>query len=371
MIYVHVPFCKSFCRYCDFYSEICPGKGPEEFDEYIDELCAEARLRRGEIINTLGVKTLYIGGGTPSVMPLRFFFDLMKALPEGPYEEFTVEVNPDDIVGRGMGFIRNLREVGVNRVSMGVQSLDDGMLRWMGRRHDSAAAIEAFHMLREGGIENISLDIIFGINGLTDEMLSATLDGIIAIGPEHISAYQLSIEEGSLLAKDIENGKYEELPDEQCAAQYQLICDRLREAGYRHYEISNWARAGREAVHNSAYWTRRPYVGLGPGAHSLTIDRGTEIRSWNSEALSGWTPSHEVLTPEEIREERIMLGLRTAKGVPIETLHRADGTFAPGVFFSEDYPLEHRPEGLDVIDDHVRIAEDHWFVADSIISELI
>ena len=202
-------------------------------------------------------------------------------------------------------------------------------------------------MLREGGIENISLDIIFGINGLTDEMLSATLDGILALRPEHISAYQLSIEEGSQLAKDIENGKYEELPDEQCAAQYQLICDRLREAGYRHYEISNWARAGREAVHNSAYWRRVPYVGLGPGAHSLdsTYDADTpgglrETRSWNSESLTGWTRSFEVLSPEEIREEKIMLGLRTAEGVEI------DGK-------------------------RVVIPEEKWFVADSIIADLV
>lgn len=351
MIYVHVPFCKSFCRYCDFYSELT-CREPEEYDGYIDEICAEARLRSGEIkeSNEL-VKTLYIGGGTPSVMPLRFFFDLMKALPEGPYEEFTVEVNPDDIVGRGMGFIRNLREVGVNRVSMGVQSLDDGMLRWMGRRHDSAAAIEAFHMLREGGIENISLDIIFGINGLTDEMLGETLDGIIALGPEHISAYQLSIEEGSQLAKDLEEGKYSELPEEQCAAQYKLICDRLREAGYRHYEISNWARAGREAVHNSAYWRRVPYVGLGPGAHSLMGN----IRSWNSQDLAGWTSNHEVLTPEEIREETVMLGLRTARGI--------DAGLVAG--------RKELPDGLVSDGGRIRIPEEKWFVADSIIADLI
>ncbi|MBR3500384.1 MAG: radical SAM family heme chaperone HemW [Bacteroidales bacterium] len=362
MVYVHVPFCKSFCRYCDFYSELTCGRA-EEYDAYIDEICAEARLRSGEIKESQELlKTLYIGGGTPSVMPLRFFFDLMKALPEGPYEEFTVEVNPDDIVGRGMGFIRNLREVGVNRVSMGVQSLDDGMLRWMGRRHDSAAAIEAFHMLREGGIENISLDIIFGINGLTDEMLSATLNGILALGPEHISAYQLSIEEGSQLAKDIENGKYEELPDEQCAAQYKLICDRLSEAGYRHYEISNWARAGREAVHNSAYWRRVPYVGLGPGAHSLdsVYDADApgglrETRSWNSESLTGWTRSFEVLSPEEIREEKIMLGLRTADGI--------DDALLPG--------WKKHSDKLARVDSSLRIPEDKWFVADSIIADLL
>ena len=344
MIYVHVPFCRSFCRYCDFYSEICSWKGPEEFDAYIDELCAEARLRRGEIINTIGVNTLYIGGGTPSVMPLRFFYDLTKALDFNHYDEFTVEINPEDVVERGVGFLRSLRGFGVNRLSFGVQSLDDNVLKWMGRRHNAQTAVEVFNMAREMGFDNISLDIIFGIgpgaSGFSIDSLSSTIDGILALGPEHISAYQLSIEDGSQLAADLKAGKYAEASDEECFKQYQLICSRLRDAGYGHYEISNWARAGREAVHNSAYWTRRPYVGLGPGAHSLTIDRGTETRSWNSQSLTGWTRSSEVLTPEEIREEQIMLGLRTANGIDL------DGK-------------------------HIVIPEDRWFVADSIISELI
>ena len=341
MIYVHVPFCTSFCRYCDFYSEICNPREPEKFDAFIDEICAEARLRRGEIINTLGVKTLYIGGGTPSLMPLRFFYELTKALNFNHYDEFTVEINPEDVFERGgCGFYRSLREFGVNRLSFGIQSLDDNVLKWMGRRHDAQTAVAMFKMARDMGFDNISVDIIFGIGGMTIDSLSKTLDGILALDPDHISAYQLSIEEGSQLASDLKAGKYVEASDEECAEQYRLICSRLRDAGYGHYEISNWARAGKEALHNSAYWTRKPYVGLGPGAHSLTIDRGTEIRSWNSQALAGWTRSSEVLTPAEIREERIMLGLRTA-------------------------------EGIDLDGKHIAIPEDRWFVADSIIAELI
>lgn len=347
MIYAHVPYCLSFCRYCDFYSEITCKK---DFDGYIDEICAEARRRSAEIIKSQGVNTLYIGGGTPSVMPLRFFNELVKAVGGGPFEEFTVEVNPEDIVTRGEDFLRSLRGLGVNRISMGVQSLDDEVLRWMGRRHDAATAVRAFHMLREAGFGIISVDIIFGIGSweggaFSSEILDATLDGILALGPDHISAYQLSIEDGARLARDLASGKYAEASDEECAMQYQLICSRLREAGFVHYEISNWARAGMEAVHNSAYWTRQPYVGLGPGAHSLTVeDRGPglprEIRSWNSQVLTGWTSSHEILTPEEIREEQIMLGLRTAKGIDL------DGK-------------------------HIVIPEDRWFVADSIIAGLI
>lgn len=354
MIYVHVPFCLSFCRYCDFYSELCGRNRTEDFDAYIEDLCAEARLRHGEILATMSeVNTLYIGGGTPSVMPLRFFTELLRALPEGPFEEFTVEVNPDDVVSRGPGYLRALRKFGVNRLSMGVQSLDDTVLRWMGRRHNAQTAVEAFRMIREAGFDNVSLDIIFGIGSwrggtsgyrsgrFTRDMLSSTLDRLLALGPEHISAYQLSIEEGSQLAKDASDGKYVEASDDECAEQYSLICDRLRDAGYRHYEISNWARPGREAVHNSAYWARTPYVGLGPGAHSLEIDRyGRERRSWNSDTLTGWTAEGEILTPEEIREETIMLGTRRAGGV----------TFAGH---------------------HYSIPEEQWFVADSLVSEMV
>ena len=347
MIYVHVPFCLSFCRYCDFYSELCRRSRSEDFDAYIEDLCAEARLRRGEILASMpGANTLYIGGGTPSVMPLRFFTQLLRNLPEGPFEEFTVEVNPDDVVSRGPGYLRALRKFGVNRLSMGVQSLDDTVLRWMGRRHNAETAVEAFRLIREAGFDNVSLDIIFGIGSwkggaFSREMLASTLDRLLTLGPEHISAYQLSIEEGSQLAKDASDGKYADASDDECAEQYAMICTRLREAGYRHYEISNWARPGREAMHNSAYWERMPYVGLGPGAHSFEADRyGRERRSWNSESLTGWTSEGEILSPEEIREETIMLGTRRAGGV----------TFAGH---------------------HYAIPEEKWFIADSLVAEMV
>lgn len=373
MIYVHVPFCKSFCRYCSFYSEIACGD--RAFDGFIREVCDEAVSRRAEIGRTLGTNTLYIGGGTPSVMPLRFFERLLEALPFEPFDEFTVEVNPDDVVGRGEEFAGALRSLGVNRISMGVQSLDGGLLRWMGRRHSAPAALEAFRILRTAGFDNISVDVIFGVGGMTLEMLGDTLDGILALGPEHISAYQLSIEDGSQLAEDVEAGRYTEASDEECAAQYGLICSRLHDAGYRHYEISNWARPGREAVHNGAYWTRRPYVGLGPGAHSL---EGSDIRSWNSQELSGWTRSFETLTPEEIREERIMLGLRTDEGLdpselfmtgPLSGGHSdtlPDEALSQGPAKSVDLP-----DGLVTEGGRIRIPEDKWFVADSIIAGLV
>lgn len=338
MIYVHVPFCRSRCRYCDFYSNVCGEESPL-MGTYVSRLLAEAESRSGEIADTRGVDTLYVGGGTPSLMPLHFFENLLEVLPWRSFDEFTVEVNPDDILRRGEAFACGLRSLGVNRISMGVQSLDDGLLRWMGRRHDAAGAREAFRLLRAAGFDNISLDVIFGIGGQSMEMLSDTLDGILELSPEHISAYQLSIESGSVLAKDVETGRWTELPEEDCAGQYGVICSKLRDAGYVHYEISNWARPGFESRHNSAYWTRSPYVGLGPGAHSLRIEKDSQVRSWNSTSLGGWTGGREILTPQQIREEEIMLGLRTAKGCEI------DGK-------------------------RVVIPESKWFVSDDIIASL-
>lgn len=327
MLYVHVPFCRSFCTYCDFYSEReCPTQ------RWLDEVCAEAQARKDEIAASSAVDTLYFGGGTPSVLPLEYIARIADACGGRRYKEWTVEVNPDDITPE---YASGLKELGVNRISMGVQSLDDGMLRWMNRRHSAAGARKAYRVLRDAGFGNISVDIIFGVAGMSSEMLRDTVREIIGWRPEHISAYQLSVEEGSALGKMTLEGRYSELSDEECSAQYYLVCRLLAEAGYEHYEISNWALPGRRAVHNSAYWTRAPYVGLGPGAHSLR--RSPDVRSWNSEALTGWTSSSETLSPDEIREEQIMLGLRTAEGIP----------------------------------GYGRIPEDRWFTADSIIAGII
>lgn len=337
MIYLHVPFCKSFCTYCDFYSEIaCKGREAGMMAAYAGEVCREIDARRQEIENTRSLNTLYAGGGTPSVLPLALLQKIVGHIGGAPFEEFTVEVNPEDIVTSGPEYVSGLVELGVNRISMGVQSLDDGMLRWMNRRHAAERAREAFRLLREGGIGNVSVDIIFGISHLSDASLDATIDGVLKMGPEHISAYQLSIEEGSALAEMVADGRYAEAGEELCRRQYEHICSRLSDAGYHHYEISNWAKPGFEAKHNSAYWTRHPYVGLGPGAHSLHIDGDVQVRSWNSQSLSGWVAESETLSVEEIREEELMLGLRTDKG--------AGGLTIP---------------------------ESDWFIADSIIADIV
>lgn len=384
MIYLHVPFCGSFCTYCDFYSEIC--RGGRAFNEYADAVLKEVNDRREEICMNMSapgaVNTLYIGGGTPSVLPLDVLRRIVDALlssgslrrgentvgAQSPFEEFTVEVNPEDIVEKGGEYVRGLLETGVDRVSMGIQSFDDGILRWMNRRHSAAGAVEAFRILRRCGVRNISVDLIFGLSQLADDVWKDTIERALELDPEHISAYQLSIEEGSALAKLVADGRYVEASDEQCRHQYDVLCQTLRQAGYHHYEISNFARPGFEAVHNSAYWSRVPYIGLGPGAHSLTGD----IRSWNSQELphrstdgspATYSRTSETLSPENIRVERIMLSLRTDKGLEAAELYSLADRAVINSLLSEG--------ALEKQGGSIRIPESRLFTSDEILRELI
>lgn len=343
MIYIHIPFCKSFCSYCGFYSEIaCKA----QYNEYLTCLCKEIDKRRCEIEATKGYDTLYIGGGTPSVLPPIFIEKILNCLGKRDYEEFTIELNPDDL---NSDYVSQLARLGVNRISMGVQSLDDKVLKWMNRRHNSTQAIDAYKLLRTK-FSNISLDLILGISDIQD-----TLDKITELRPNHISAYQLSIEDGSKLASMIEKGEYIPTSDEYCRSQYDIVCKRLEEAGYIHYEISSWALAGFESKHNSGYWKRVPYIGLGPGAHSFDGKK----RSWNSEELNSWTSSYEILSDLEAKEEEIMLGLRTANGIDSKLI---DPKIAKEMI----------NKGLLIQNaSRIRIPEDHFFVADDIISQII
>lgn len=335
------------------------------------------------------VNTLYIGGGTPSVLPLSVYRSLMDALEsvgvKAPFEEFTFEVNPDDIVLKGEEYVESLMALGVNRFSMGVQSFDDGILKWMNRRHDSAAARKAYEILENAGASNISIDLIFGMPQLTDEVWRDTLDKALDISargilPKHISSYQLSVEPGSALASLVARGEWSEASEELCARQYSILCDTLNKAGYHHYEISNFARPGFEAVHNSAYWDHVPYVGLGPGAHGMQMlhsEKGMAevVRKWNLADIDSYLKAagnadlspvqeHEVLTSDQIVMERIMLALRTSKGMSEDFLKRhCDPEVLAGAMFSGDL----LPTG----DGCLRIPENRFFVSDAIIAELI
>ena len=385
MVYLHVPFCRSFCTYCGFYSETCSkDRQGTLFNEYADAILKEAEDRKEEIRSN-PLRTLYIGGGTPSVLPpdvlSRIVGGIRSIQGPAPLREFTIEANPEDIVEKGDEYVAALLDLGVTRISMGIQSFDDGILRWMNRRHDSARARKAYSMIRRaaeraGKEIGVSIDLIFGVPGLDLQTWERTVSAALSLGkdegfkaPDHISAYQLSIEEGSALEEKIARGECTEASDEDCYRQYRTLCRKLREGGYNHYEISNFAIPGKEAVHNSAYWNRTPYVGLGPGAHSLTIrDDGQQVRSWNTQVLPArgktYSREMEVLSDEDIRVERIMLGLRTSAGLPADELSLLAGKDALEKQTAAGC-LTIGPDGM------ARIPEERFFVSDEIIGSLV
>ena len=300
--------------------------------------------------------------------PVEWLSEVVSALRAavGEFEELTVEVNPDDVTRE---YALGLRGIGVNRVSMGVQSFSDTSLKWMARRHSASRACEAYKVLREAGFDNVSLDLIFGYDPVrwgssptaADVLMRLwreDLEEMLRLRPEHISAYQMGIEEGSVLGEKALAGLYHEPADEICASQYALLQKLLSDAGYEQYEVSNFALPGRQAIHNSGYWERLPYIGLGPGAHSFDGDRR---RSWNvpdvdlyirrwlpevspgpeipigTSACSGSAPyrtddvsnacaasGSETLTDEDVLVEKVMLGLRRTSGLLLSDVPELD-----------------------------------------------
>ena len=315
-VYVHIPFCKSRCRYCDFYSTTLLYRRKE----YVEALLREIELR-----GVHNPDTIYLGGGTPSVLEAEDIERILEAIGTDKAEEVTIEMNPGDLVT--VSGYRLAVSGGINRVSIGVQSFQDQLLRTIGRRHTAEEAREAIRVLRETGIKNLSLDLMYGLPGQTLELWKADIEEAIRTGAEHISCYCLSYEEGTPMWQDLQAGRIRETDEETENAMYDYLCEQLRAAGYEHYEVSNFAKPGYRAVHNSRYWNDTPYIGLGAGAHSYDGQR----RSWNPgdieryiETFSGAKDikmardlyvEEEVLTDEQKRIERIMLGLRTCEGI--------------------------------------------------------
>ncbi len=338
-LYIHVPFCVRRCSYCDF-SIAVRKRIPAE--EYVNTVLAELVMQRrsspgwvdpgavarggGGVGGTLepGLDTLYLGGGTPSLLPVpelsRLITSLLQAFPSSsPLAlEATLEANPEDVTPENA---RAWRDAGVNRVSLGAQSFDDRVLAWMHRSHDAARIGAAVHALRGAGIDNISLDLIFALPEELQRDWGRDLDLALALLPSHLSLYGLTVEERTPLARWISRGAASPPDDERYAAEYLLAHERLAAAGYHFYEISNTARDGQRSRHNSAYWSGRSYVGLGPAAHSFD----GRARRWNLSAWeayrravqTGRSPieSEEVLTPEQRDLERLYLSLRTDEGV--------------------------------------------------------
>ncbi len=313
-IYFHIPFCKRACAYCDFYKEI----GTRLMTPLLEAMHREMKRRRG-CLGGEPVRTRYFGGGTPSLCPPEEIARLLEHAAQlfdcTHTEETTLEANPDDLDER---YLAALREAGIDRLSIGIQSLDDACLKLMNRRHDAAQAIEAVRAARRAGFENITADLIFGVPGFGRESLRRTLDGLLALDIPHISAYHLTIEPGTAFGRRAARGMFAPVAEEVSEEEFLTVHDTLREAGYEHYEVSNYARPGFRARHNAAYWHGARYLGIGPAAHSFD---GAE-RRWNvasvARYLSGEAPGSERLTDRDRHNEYVMTRLRTAEGIELE-----------------------------------------------------
>ena len=399
-LYIHIPFCRSRCIYCAFYSTTSLAWR----DRYVDALCREWQLRTAAPGGSLtdgqsvalqsvaeSITTIYLGGGTPSQLTPAQLQRLFSVLPTGA-TEVTIEVNPDDVTAE---YAAVLQRLGVNRVSMGAQTFEDQRLHFLRRRHTAAQVPQAVRLLREAGIGNISVDLMYGFPGETLADWQRDIEAVLALDVEHLSAYCLTIEEGTPLHRMLNgdcpscekrSGLQGDCPlNEELERQmYETLIDRLTAAGYEHYEISNFARPGRRSRHNSSYWTDVPYIGLGAAAHSYmsapTVLGGSAaetraVRSWNVSDLRtyveaierGERPSEqEVLDADTHYNDRITTALRTSDGLDLTTLsdhHRSYCLQEAGRFIKDG--LLH----LDV--DRLSLTRRGLFVSDMVMSSLM
>ena len=334
-LYIHVPFCARKCAYCDFASY--PGR-ETDWRRYFDEIATEIRLWSGEtdfglLSGRYRVISMFIGGGTPTLVDAGYIqrvIDACRAIV--PFEadaEITIEGNPGTLTPEKLAAFRR---AGVNRLSLGAQSFDDGLLRSLGRIHTAAQIGQAVTMARDAGFDNLNLDLMYALPGQGMNQWKDTLDAAIALGVEHISAYSLIVEPGTPMAARVASGTAIVPEDDAVNAMQRAAIDRLSAAGYRRYEISNYARPGFECRHNLVYWNRGDYLGLGCAAHSLMGGRRFHNPDSLDEYLSGGRRLDEVvLTPQDEMEETLMLSTRTVRGLDLTAWARAFGTpFARG-----------------------------------------
>jgi oxygen-independent coproporphyrinogen-3 oxidase len=331
-LYLHIPFCARRCSYCDFAIAVrkeVPSR------RYADGLAREWSGWRDDPrwAGFQELTTLYLGGGTPSLLDPWVLAELLGRItgdrPLRAGAEVTLEANPDDVT---LERVQAWRNAGINRVSLGVQSFEPAVLQWMHRTHTAEQSSQAVELLRAGGMPQVSLDLIYALPAELQRDWRRDLEQALALQPDHFSLYGLTVEQHTPLFRWVNRGEAEPAPEESYAIEFLMAHELLTRNGFRHYEVSNYARPGREAAHNSAYWTRSPYLGLGPSAHSgLTNHRWWNLREWSAwdEAVSHGVSTiagEETLDPDALRLESLYLGLRTDAGVAAGTLNPASAT---------------------------------------------
>ena len=373
-IYIHIPFCKQACSYCNFYfltrKELA---GP-----FVESLVEEIYTYRDHPFSDETIKTVYIGGGTPSLLSidqLDAIFTALRHVFKIEPEEITLEMNPDDV---SVNYLNSLKSLGVDRASMGVQSFDPSLLLFMHRAHDPQEAEQALEMLQKANFPSFTADLIYGNPGQSLEQLDRDIDQLLQFDPPHISAYSLTIEEGTRLGKQAELGRLDVPDDDVVASHFDLVEKKLLENGIERYEVSNFAKPGKEAIHNSNYWRHVNYLGLGPSAHSLFWS-GAGARRWSNKKdiklylgreWDKLKDEDEELNLLDLAEERLMLGLRTVWGVSRKTLsmnYSYEFSTAQDDWLNQEESDGYLLSGKD----EVRLTEKGLKIADHLILELI
>lgn len=372
MIYLHVPFCARRCIYCDFYSTTL---SEEVRTQYVKAAQRELK-ERVSYLPSSHIRTIYLGGGTPSQLSTEEIASLLDCIRAyynvASDAEITLECNPDDIT---QAFAQTIKKIGINRVSLGVQSFDDEILHLLNRRHDAREAEEAVKTLYENGLKNISIDLIYGLPRQDVASFSTDLKKAFSLPIKHLSSYALSVEKGTPLAKRIEEKALEVASEETFVTEYTLLMEQAEKHGFVHYEISNFALQGFESKHNSGYWDGTPYLGIGPGAHSFD---GTNRRynlpqllDYIQQSEQGIFPHQtELLQDYERYNEWIFTSLRTSKGLSLQLTERRYGRKGLNYLLKNAQP--HISSGRIIKEDnHLKIARDSIMVSDDIISDLM
>ena len=325
-IYIHIPFCKQRCTYCDFYTEVAPQFIPG----LIDSIVRELELRKDYLQNS-PINTIYFGGGTPSILKKEQFLLIFEAIDRlysvAKDAEITFEANPDDLT---LDFLASLQSLPFNRMSIGIQSFDDQDLKRINRRHTSREAIDAVKNAQQAGFGNISIDLIYGLPFQTLESWGNQIDIALSLQIQHISAYGLTYEEGTALWKQCENGEIETVDDLVMNEMYLILLEKIKAKGFEAYEISNFALPGCRSRHNSSYWKQEPYLGIGPSAHSYDVTS----RQWNISSITDYINSVSIGSGYYEREELslydryndfVMVSLRTSEGIDMHLLESEFG----------------------------------------------
>lgn len=369
-IYIHIPFCKSRCKYCDFFSTT----HLEKRAQYVAALLEEWRMRAHEVKEP--IRTIYIGGGTPSMLDdssLQMIIEALRresslnstAIPgarqgdEAMLQEITMEANPGDIT---LERAQAWRKMGINRLSIGVQSMDDELLQLIGRRHTAEQARKAVAAAQAAGFDNISIDLMYALPSQTIEQWQKDVAEALQMGVQHISTYGLIYEEGTVLMTLLDHGVIEAVDEDTEMQMYDYLVEQLAANNFEHYEVSNFALPNRRSRHNSSYWNTTPYIGLGAGAHSYD----GQVRQWNISDLDTYIaqamahqlqPEKEVLSEEQRHTERVMLGLRTNSGIGTDEIDRskAQPYIAQGMLIEKDNRIVATTKGYHILN---RIIED-------------